>query len=157
MDLNLLDINPQKMRVPLFPDAHDHDHDTHDHATSSLELQLEQGRPYRAENAGNGYRGCGWIFSNEDVFDRKGVTDLLGLTGLPGLSKGTVVERLKGVFRTGKDWVLIDRARNEITVTPISYRNDSRLEIIVPEGTPTNWEALENALIALLGPSSRLS
>ena len=157
LDLNLLDINPQKMRVPLFPDAHDHDHDTHDHATSSLELQLEQGRPYRAENAGNGYRGCGWIFSNEDVFDRKGVTDLLGLTGLPGLSRDTVIERLKGVFRTGKDWVLIDRARNEITVTPISYRNDSRLEIIVPEGTPTNWEALENALIALLGPSSRLS
>ena len=45
LDLNLLDINPQKMRVPLFPDAHDHDHDTDDHATSSLELQLEQAGP----------------------------------------------------------------------------------------------------------------
>ena len=154
LNLDLLDINPQKIRVPLFPDAHDHDHDEGPLAISAPDFSVAPGRPYRAENVGSGYRGCGWIFSREDIFDRKGVTDLLRLPGLPGLSKGAVVERLKGVFRTGKDWVLIDRARNEVTVTPIAYRNDSRLEIIVPKGAPVDWEELENALIRVSGSSS---
>ena len=154
LDLDLLDINPQKIRVPLFPDAHDHDHDEGPLAISAPDFSVAPGRPYRAENAGSGYRGCGWIFSSEHVFDRNGVTNLLGLPGLPGLSEGATVERLKGVFRTGKDWVLINRARNEVTVTPIAYRNDSRLEIIVPEGVPADWEALENALIRVSGWSS---
>ena len=154
MDLDLLDINPEKMRVPLFPDAHDHNHREGYSAILALDFPVAQGQPYRAENMGNGYRGCGWIFSNEDVFDRDGLTELLSTPDLPGLYKGTVVERMKGVFRTGKDWLLIDRAREDVTITPIAYRNDSRLEIILPDDEPADWGALENALMSLSQASS---
>ena len=155
LDLDLLDINPQEARVPLFPDVHDHDREDQHDSASALDFQAMPGRPYRVENAGTGYRGCGWIFSIEDVFDKAGVISLLGPPSMPGLAKGAVVERLKGVFRTGKDWILIDRARDEITVTPIAYRNDSRLEIIIPEGVQAEWKELENALVSLSGPVSR--
>ena len=149
LDLHLLDINPQEIRVPLFPHAHDHDHIDQRVGASRPNFRVEPGHPYRVENVGNGYRGCGWIFSSEDIFDRGAVVDLLGPPGMPGLPNGALVERLKGVFRTGEDWVLIDRARNEVSVTPIAYRNDSRLEVIVPKAVQAEWEQLDRALVNL--------
>jgi hypothetical protein len=60
------------------------------------------------------------------------------------------VERLKGVFRIGTEWLLIDRVKSEISVTPIAYRRDSRLEIIVSETEDVDWNEIETALIEFL-------
>jgi len=149
--LDALDLSPDVTRAPLFPAAHEHEH-AHDTVPVQDVLVLS-GKPYRADNSGAGYQGCGWIFSSEDVFGRQGVIDLLSGSGLPGMPPESLVERLKGVFRTGKDWMLIDRARDEVTVTPIAYRNDSRVEVIVPEGNEVNWSELETALVNLILPS----
>ncbi len=153
LGMDLLNFSPVETRVPLFPDAHEHEH-THG-VTPHQDIQVAPGNPHRAENSGAGYHGCGWIFSSEDVFDRDGLIDLLGPPGLLGLPTDAITERLKGVFRTGKDWVLIDRARNEVTVSPIAYRNDSRVEVIVPEAVEVDWDVLEAALVKIkLPPSS---
>ena len=143
IDLSLLDLKSSDVRVPLFPGLHDHAP-----ATPPAEIgAAEAGKPVRAENTGVGYQACGWIFSSEDIFDQDGLVDYLGPPGPSGLEK---VERLKGVFRIGTDWILLDRARSEITIPPIAYRRDSRLEIILPEGEKVDWDEIENALISIL-------
>ncbi len=145
LDLALLDLNPAETRAPLFPNAHDHDH-----STSALEANVapEPGAPVRLENSGAGYQGCGWIFSDAEVFDRDALLDLLGPPGLTGLPKDAAVERLKGVFHTNDGWLLADRVGNEITVKEIAYRRDSRLEVIVAETVDADWDALKAALNA---------
>ena len=149
LDLALLNLDPTETRAPLFPNAHDGAHD-HDHSSSATQAIAppEQGAPVRLENAGAGYQGCGWIFSETQVFDRDALLDLLGPPGLSGLPKGTAVERLKGVFRTNNGWLLIDRVDNEITVKEIAYRRDSRIEVIVTDSAAPDWDTLENALQA---------
>jgi len=145
IDGELLDLKATDERLPLFPHLHDH-------AESQPALDIgtpEPGKPVRVENSGQGYQGCGWVFSAEDVFDQDALVDYLGPPGPEGLEK---VERLKGVFRIGAEWILIDRARSEISVTPIAYRRDSRLEIILPEGEVVNWEKIEAKLVGLIKP-----
>ncbi len=143
IDMDLLDFKANDERLPLFPHLHDHAE-----TPTPVELGVpEVGKPVRVENSGNGYQGCGWIFSPEDVFKQDELVDYLGPPGPKGLEN---VERLKGVFRIGAEWVLIDRTRNEISVTPIAYRRDSRLEIIIAEGESVDWGEIETALISIL-------
>jgi hypothetical protein len=106
------------------------------------------GIPIRLENNGAGYQGCGWVFSREDNFcDEATLIDYFGPPGPKGLNN---VERLKGVFRVNNEWVLVDRVRNELCISPISYRRDSRLEIILSENETVNWLEIETALLKLL-------
>lgn len=140
IDMSYLDIKSESNRTPQF--SHDHSHEPASPQINETEIS-QPGQPVRKENTGGGYRACGWIYSAEEVFDRDRLLDLLGPPGPPGLRP---IERLKGVFRVGKEWLLIDRVANEISVTPIAYRRDSRLEIIVPDSVQPNWDALEIAL-----------
>ncbi len=143
IDLALLDLKANDQRLPLFPHLHDHAH-----PSTPTDLGVpKRGKPVRAINSGSGYQGCGWVFSSEDIFNRDDLVDYLGPPGPKGLEN---VERLKGVFRIGADWLLIDRARSEITVTPIAYRRDSRLEIILAEGEAVNWNDIEENLLGLI-------
>jgi G3E family GTPase len=141
LDLALLDLDADPLRAPLFPEAHaDHHHHDHGPATAA---PLGPGQPVRAENTGDGYVACGWIFAPEDVFDRRKLLTLLD--GIEG------VERLKGVFRTGRHWMLVNRvADGELARATIAYRRDSRVEIIAAEGNAPDWDALEAALVACL-------
>ena len=141
IDRTLLDFRGDGSRAPLFPDLHSHG------AATGPQMNTGQDGVQRFENSGTGYHACGWIFSNDDIFDRDRLLDLLGPPGLTGFAKASIVERLKGVFRTDTEWVLIDRARNDVTVSPIAYRRDSRLEVITPEDGAPDWRALEVAIL----------
>ncbi|KXZ52501.1 hypothetical protein GPECTOR_9g545 [Gonium pectorale] len=69
---------------------------------------------------------CGWLFSAEDVFDRNRLTGFLSVA-MPRAA------RLKGVFRVGKAAYVTPRltADQRVELQPISYRRESRLELIV--------------------------
>ena len=148
LDLLLLDLDIENSKAPLFPHAHGHVH--LERAAKQEMIVVEQGNPHRALNQGLGYRGCGWIFSNEEVFDPEMVVDLLGPPGLLGLPKGAIIERLKGVFRLEKGWVLVNRVNGEFTLSEIAYRNDSRLEVVVSEHLKPDWDELERRLMQCL-------
>ncbi|MDP6926880.1 MAG: GTP-binding protein [Rhodospirillales bacterium] len=143
IDMAYLDIKGDDTRAPLFADLHHHEHAGGGKVVNETPTT---GTLVRRENTGGGYKACGWIFPPDRSFDRDGVLDLLGPPGPVGIKP---VERLKGVIRVGKEWLLIDRVSNEILVTPIAYRRDSRLEVIVPETATADWDKLEKALVNL--------
>jgi len=145
LDLLLLDLDIEYTKAPLFPHAHGHVHT--ELAAKQEKIVIEPGKPHRALNQGLGYQGCGWIFSAEEVFDKEMLIDLLEPPGLSDLPKGAVIERLKGVFRVKKGWVLVDRVNSEFTLSEIAYRNDSRLEVVVSEHLKADWDELERRLM----------
>ncbi|NQV55029.1 MAG: GTP-binding protein [Rhodospirillales bacterium] len=106
--------------------------------------------PTRKEASGEGYKSCGWLFSADDVFDRSGITDLLGPPGLAGAGDAGAALRLKGVFRIGRDWILLNRSGGEFDISDIAYRRDSRLEIIVPDSIAADWDRLELDVLSCL-------
>ena len=61
-----------------------------------------------------------------------------------------MIERLKGVFRLGKDTMFVNRVRNEITLSEIAYRNDSRLEVVISQNVKADWDKLEGGLKSCL-------
>ena len=149
IEISLLDRPSGVRRVPLYPDLHDHAHGhDHDHAAAvAVGDPPEIGHPSRFENQGNGYCACGWVFADAEIFDLDRLVSLLSRPGLPGFRKGDPVERLKGLFRTQTDWVLVDRSRSEVTVNSAAYRRDSRVEVIVPATAAPDWPAFEAALL----------
>ncbi|KAG2441778.1 hypothetical protein HXX76_003391 [Chlamydomonas incerta] len=92
---------------------------------------------------------CGWLFSSEDVFERQALAALLAAVW-------PAVARLKGIFRVGKSSYVVpyrqpDGGSNAgggggagagVELRPISYRRESRLEIIVDVPGVAEAEAL---------------
>jgi len=142
LDLGLLNLRANEKRLPLFQDLHSKNTMTSTNVTHPV-----SGRPFRAENKGSGYQACGWIFSQSEIFDREALIDYLGPPGPLGLEK---VERVKGAFCIGEDWLLIDRVKKEMTFMPIAYRRDSRLEIILPDEETADWDQIETELMRIL-------
>ena len=143
IDIALLDVMPYEKRSPLFPDLHFHEK----RPVVSSVGEPRPGIPIRLENNGTDYQGCGWIFSREDKFNGETLIDYLGPPGPKALNN---LERLKGVFRVNDEWVLIDRVRNELSCSSISYRRDSRIEIILSENETVNWLDVESSLLKFL-------
>ena len=119
-------------RSPLFPDAHE----------STDGGQLREPEPvtegvWRACGRGLGQRSVGWVFAAATVFDRQRLLHTLG--------ELRPAQRLKGVFRTGRDWLLVNADRDGIRAETCTWRADSRLEVI---GNNADAEALEAALLA---------
>jgi len=105
-------------------------------------LLPDPGKPLGHRNRGQGREACGWIFSPEDSFKRTQLLQLLeGLTG---------PDRIKGVFRCGRDWLLVDRVNDGIQQRACGWRTDSRLEILAPVGEAPDWDMLELDLLACL-------
>lgn len=154
LDVALLDLEADPLRTPLFPDAHtdqpaDTHADTHHHAHHGSKQNeigvLAPGHPVRAMNVGQGHSACGWVFSPADVFDRRRLLDFL--------SAWQPVTRLKGVFRTGRHWMLVDRVGDELGRSTIAYRRDSRVEVIVADNSAAaapDWDGFEAALLECL-------
>lgn len=133
LDFNWLNIDPFPERKAQFAP---HSHHEHTHAHEE-ELPLpEVGKPVKKESHGLGVYGCGWIFSPDEFFNLPKLRQFFST--LQG------VERAKGVFRTGKDWVMINAADGEFTVQYIAYRRDSRIELIAPK--KLDWTLFENKL-----------
>ena len=127
-----LDMMPFQNRKALHPNAHHHEHN---HQSETLP-ELTENTTQRFENHGFGNYGCGWIFPPDVVFD------------LAKLKKWIAAypetERIKGAFRTGIDWVLLNAVRGEFTVEYLAYRRDSRVEVISSQPIP--WQNVEDGL-----------
>jgi len=136
LDFNWLNIEPFGDRKAQFS-HHVHEH-THTHEEELPAPTV--GNPVKKESHGLGMYGCGWIFSPDEFFNLPKLRQFFST--LQG------VERAKGVFRTGKDWVMINAADGQFTVQYIAYRRDSRVELIAPK--KLDWVAFEKKLNACL-------
>ncbi len=98
------------------------------------------GQPLRQSGSGFGHYSYGWLFHPDDSFD----LDRLGLW----CQSQPQLQRLKGAFRVGRRWVLINQVRGEQVVSPLSWRRDSRLELISTQ--PLDEESLTAQLLDCL-------
>ncbi len=142
IDINYLDMAVFSGRKALFPQAHANEH--HNHSADETSELAEIGKPIKKLGKGLGMYSCGWIFSPEEVFSLPKLRQFFGT--LQG------VNRAKGVFRTGKDWVLINAVEGEFSVQYIAYRRDSRLELIA--NYDLDWLVFEVKLKACLQENS---
>ncbi|SFM24117.1 GTPase, G3E family [Ectothiorhodospira mobilis] len=85
----------------------------------------------------------GWCFPPELIFDRKGLEALFAAPPFHTLT------RAKGVLRTGREWQRLDWAEGRLEITPITWRRDSRLELIAPEDAVPDWTDVETRLRAV--------
>lgn len=136
IDSNWIDIEPFVQRKALYPQAHEAHHHTHHHPEETADPSTGFEGMVRRESHGLGQYGCGWMFSPDVVFE------------LPKLKAFVAslqsYERVKGAFRTGVDWVLINAVRGEFTVEYLAYRRDSRIEVI--STSPIPWKTIEDGL-----------
>jgi G3E family GTPase len=134
------------------------------------------GRPARVLGGGGegaeAYETAGWIFSRDDRFVRPRLARVFA-----ALAAEPRVVRFKGVVRVGKEWVAPSTETKQdpetgdarVTLEPVAYRRDSRIEVIVRteegaaetaagggEGTVDDagraagrrdWDALERAIL----------
>jgi G3E family GTPase len=147
LDPEWLDIGSDPLRAPLFPEAHSHAQSHERRSTvvalsSNATVALAPGRPFRQLSGGSDYHACGWVFSPDDVFHEDRLMEFL----LDAFD----VERLKGVFRIGAEWVLVNRTAREVQTSFVAYRRDSRLEVIVDAAAAVDWDRLESGLLACL-------
>lgn len=158
LDLQYLDLVRQSDYVAHTPDAHAHHHEVpesggthlgnhhvrhghgHSHShTAQTKPFAKPCHPVRYTNEGMGLVSCGWIFHQDDIFDFDELE-----TFLSGLSD---IVRLKGVFRLGAAFVFMNRVNHEMSYDAISYRRDSRIEILAEHAL--DWDAIEAELIRM--------
>ena len=142
IDINYLDLAVFAGRKALFPQAHAHEH--HNHSEDGASELAEIGKPIKKLSKGLGMYSCGWIFSPEEIFSLPKLKHFFST--LQG------VLRAKGVFRTGKDWVLINAVDGEFSVQYIAYRRDSRIELIA--NYDLDWLVFEVRLKACVQENS---
>ena len=132
-------IDPEwlKIKPSLHKKAHYSQAHSHHHHIEQEDLLPTTGKPIRRESHGLGRYGVGWIFCPNEIFDLKKLKNWIA-----SLKN---IDRAKGAFRTGKDWVLINAVGTEFTVEYLAYRRDSRLEVI--SGEPIAWKTLESGLM----------
>lgn len=154
LDPAWLDLEATVARPPKFDDEHAEEHrkvsKQHDQLVYGIQVDLApprnltkptRGKPIRLENEGLGKSACGWIFSNEEIFDRDSLFDFL--------SSLKPILRVKGIFRCDEDWLMFNRVGSTFSFGPSAYRRDSRLEIIV-EGHSLDWNTVESGLLQTL-------
>ena len=129
--------------APHTGDAAPPPHAEHQHQRSSP--APEPGRPVRAEQSGGDMPACGWLFHPEDRFERRALLE--ALEALRGC------QRVKGVMRTGRDWLRVDADRDGVRAEAAAWRGESRLEVIGPAPGIT-WDAVEARLLGALHPAS---
>jgi G3E family GTPase len=117
--IDWLNIDSFQGRKAQFPQAHAHEHSHQEEEKTEMPVI---GKPIQKLSKGLGMYSCGWIFSPEETFSLPKLRQFF--TNLQG------IERAKGVFRTGKDWVLVNAVDGEFSVQYIAYRRDSRIELI---------------------------
>lgn len=92
----------------------------------------------RAENQGQGYFSCGWIFDAETVFD---------MTQILEWARTAPVQRAKGMVRIAGGTLRFNRQQQEFEIeTADVCPPDSRVELIDTERGP--WNSLQTALLA---------
>lgn len=149
----LLDIERNIQRCVTFPDAHSHSH-SHAHQThvdkkrteieqiEEIQQEISADDDYswqKFENNGQGYYGCGWIFSHTIIFDEDKLENFV---------KNDSFSRVKGIFHTNNNWLLFNRSEQDFTKEKLSQSADSRIEIIEPDYH--DWNLVEEQLLACI-------
>lgn len=138
-------INPELLDLPC------HQHQVADSATHNAARQHAAAKPLsavmslqsherwrRAENQGQGYYSCGWIFDHDTVFD---------MTQILEWARTAPVQRAKGMVRIAGGTLRFNRQQHEFEIeTADSAPADSRVELIDTERGP--WNSLQTALLA---------
>ncbi|MCW8929704.1 MAG: GTP-binding protein [Gammaproteobacteria bacterium] len=146
---DLLDIKRNEQRCAVHPNAHPkkiREHHSHggsenstSHSTNTAKSQLEHEDNFqwqKFENNGQGYFGCGWIFDRSIIFNENKLEDFV---------KDEVFSRVKGIFRTHKGWVLMNRSDDQFSKEGYENSQDSRIEII--ESEYHDWNDVEVHLL----------
>jgi G3E family GTPase len=92
--------------------------------------------PVRQIGKAYGQISCGWIFHRDLLFSMEAIEYLTQLEP---------TERVKGVLRTEKRWLFINRVGSEYNLYELAYRRESRLEIICSEELA--WDVIEAHLL----------
>ena len=89
-------------------------------------------------------RSIGWIFDSSIVFDWSALQSLFkSFSEQEALAKP---KRAKGVFRVGKPWMLFQWVSDQATREYIAYRQDSRIELLLPENSTFDIQNFESNL-----------
>lgn len=115
---------------------------------TSQTLQLADGMR-RSSTQLLGLGVANWVMVRGAIFDEGRLRGLLG-------GSHTLVQtarRIKGVFQVGEDaWVLAQRSASGCSITPSSWRRDSRMEVLTDPGTDwIEWDALWQACRSTAG------
>jgi G3E family GTPase len=115
-------------------------------ATPSLEGSFfdfppAPGKPQRETGTALGYTSTGLRWHPSERFDLDRLAACLG--ELPKEA------RIKGVFHTDSGWKRLNRAAGTLSVESSAWRQDSRLEIILPETLTASCTDIEACLLAL--------
>ncbi len=119
-----------------------HEHAHSDKAGSDImsPVRLEQGERYRAfENQGMGYYSLGWLFSEDQIFDQKLLSQCLMFLE---------VERVKGLMITDMGARVMNLREQVFSEMPTRKLSVSRLEII--DDKEINKEVIEGLLLKCL-------
>lgn len=152
LDPEWLDIEFRPDRVPAHPDAH-----AEEIATASDESPSFPGGPlHRQINKALGNTSCGWVFPPETRFELPRLRHTFTQINQPGGAQLRGLIRAKGVFRTGREWQLMNWSEGSANFQPIAYRRDSRVEIIGRgDFAPEQLAAFETALANAIESSPR--
>lgn len=86
----------------------------------------------------------GYLFSNQTVFDWKKLQLLFEDFSKDKSFAG--IKRAKGVFRVGKPWMLFQWANHQTCRDYITYRRDSRIDLLIDEQSSFDFISFENRL-----------
>lgn len=126
---------PRRERTASDPHAHDHHHAQDLPERVSLDEQPWQ----RFSNQGEGHYSCGWRISPEYCFDHE---------GLAAFCHGGNWRRVKGVMRTDRGWISLNRAGDALSEAEAAPAAGSRLEIIADH--PLEAYELDQSLASLV-------
>ncbi|MGY4879436.1 CobW family GTP-binding protein [Vreelandella aquamarina] len=107
---------------------------------SFFDLPPAPGKPQQESGSSLGYTSLGLRWHPTDQFALDAFAD--ALTSLPPAA------RIKGVLNTSDGWKQFNRAGGAFQLTATAWRQDSRLEIIVPDDTLLEADALLEQLQA---------
>ena len=97
----------------------------------------------------NQFMARGWTFAPEQAFDLAKLRALF-----ESWAADARIARAKGVFRLGRDWRLVNLAQGQVTLEPIAYRSDSRVDVIAHADPGVDWRELEHGVFGALQPAA---
>jgi G3E family GTPase len=94
--------------------------------------------------------GKGWIWPADASFRRDALEKVLQTLVRPNAGLPAGVLRLKGIFRTERQFLRVDASSDQIRWQGIGWRRDSRVEVIAPAAPPPDWTQVEAAFRSAL-------
>ncbi len=115
--------------------THAYDHDAARTASPAAVVNVADGERELATHLG--FPGARWTFPRRCGFDEQ---RLLG--ELTRVAVAARPARLKAVLRVAEDrWLLIQHHGGSLSMRDISWRRDSRIELLFPPGSAPDWSA----------------